>query len=97
MTRMAEHVFDPNVYHHVWDREIPSALTVQPGDVVHFDLLMAGERQIADGYTYADCPFELDTLYNLAGPIDVVGAEVGDSIEVEVLCSRPGRTAGARS
>jgi len=71
MPRMAEHVFDRDVYHHVWDREIPTALTVEPGDVVHFDVLMAGERQIADGYTYADCKFDFDTLYNLCGPIDV--------------------------
>ena len=90
MPRMAEHVFDPDVYHHVWDREIPTALTVQPGDVVHFDILMAGERQIADGDTYADCKFDFDTLYNLAGPVDVAGAEVGDSIEIDILSLETG-------
>jgi acetamidase/formamidase len=90
MPRMAEHVFDRDVYHHVWDREIPTALTVEPGDVVHFDVLMAGERQIADGFTYADCSFDFDTLYNLSGPIDVAGAEVGDTIEIEILSLETG-------
>ena len=87
---MAEHVFDRDAYHHVWDREIPTALTVAPGDVVHFDILMAGEGQIADGYTYEDCTFDFDTLYNLCGPVDVAGAEVGDMLEIEILVARDG-------
>jgi acetamidase/formamidase len=87
---MAEHVFDPSIYHHVWDREIPTAMTVEPGDVVHFDVLMAGERQIENGYTFADCNFDFDTLYNLSGPIDVAGAEVGDTIEIEILSLETG-------
>ena len=90
MPRMAEHVFDRDVYHHVWDREIPTALTVQSGDVVHFDILMAGEGQIADGYAYEDCTFDFDTLYNLCGPVDVAGAEVGDMLEIEILSLETG-------
>jgi acetamidase/formamidase len=87
---MAEHVFDPSVYHHVWDRDIPTALTVQPGDVVHFDVLMAGERQVRDGLAFADCAFDFDTLYNLCGPVDVAGAEVGDTLEIEILSLETG-------
>ena len=41
---MAEHVFDASVYHHAWDRELEPALTVQPGDVVHFPEGEAGTR-----------------------------------------------------
>ena len=65
---MAEHVFDASVYHHAWDRELEPALAVEPGDVVHFDLLMAGDRQVHEGATFEQCEFDFDTLYNLAGP-----------------------------
>ena len=51
---------------------------------------MAGERQVADGYAFADCQFDFDTLYNLSGPIDVAGAAVGDTISIEVLALETG-------
>ena len=49
---MAEHVFDASVYHHAWDRDLEPALAIRPGDVVHFDLLMAGDRQVTEGATF---------------------------------------------
>lgn len=85
-----EHIFDPAVYHHVWDRELAPAIRVEPGDVVHFDLLMAGEGQVPREGSYADCAFDFDTLYNLAGPIDVVGCEPGDTVVVEILSLETG-------
>ena len=87
---MAEHVFDASVYHHAWDRELEPALTVQPGDVVHFDLLMAGDRQVQEGATFEQCEFDFDTLYNLAGPVRVEGANPGDTLSVEILSLEAG-------
>jgi acetamidase/formamidase len=87
---MAEHVFDASVYHHAWDRELAPALAVAPGDVVHFDLLMAGARQVHEGASYDECAFDFDTLYNLAGPIHVEGAQPGDTLSVEILALAPG-------
>ena len=72
---MAEHVFDASVYHHAWDRELEPALAIAPGDVVHFDLLMAGARQVHEDATFETCAFDFDTLYNLAGPIRVEGVQ----------------------
>ena len=87
---MAEHVFDASVYHHAWDRELEPALAVAPGDVVHFDLLMAGDRQVHEGATFEECAFDFDTLYNLAGPIHVDGAQPGDTLSVEILSLEAG-------
>ena len=87
---MAEHVFDASVYHHAWDRELEPALAIAPGDVVHFDLLMAGARQVHEGATFEECAFDFDTLYNLAGPIHVEGARPGDTLAVEILSLEPG-------
>ena len=85
-----EHVFDPKVYHHAWERDLSAALTVEPGDTVHFELLMAGDRQIAEGGSYESARFDFDTLYNLAGPIDVAGAMPGDTLSVEILALEEG-------
>ncbi|MEY2517928.1 MAG: hypothetical protein QOJ89_5292, partial [bacterium] len=87
---MAEHVFDASIYHHAWDRELEPALAVAPGDVVHFDLLMAGDRQVQEDATYEQCAFDFDTLYNLAGPIHVEGANPGDTLSVEILSLEAG-------
>ncbi len=87
---MAEHVFDASVYHHAWDRELEPALTIAPGDVVHFDLLMAGDRQVHEDASFEACAFDFDTLYNLAGPIHVDGAKPGDTLAVEILSLEAG-------
>ncbi len=87
---MAEHVFDASVYHHAWDRDLEPALAVAPGDVVHFDLLMAGDRQVQEGAAFEDCAFDFDTLYNLAGPVHVEGAKPGDTLSVEILSLETG-------
>ena len=84
------HTFDKGSYHHAWDRELVSALTVESGDTVHFDLLMAGDGQIDEGSSYADTRFDFETLYNLAGPIDIAGAEPGDTLVVEITALETG-------
>lgn len=83
MTR--EHVIDPQRIHHDWDETIPSVLEIESGDVVHFDLLEAGNRQIKFGDTIDDVAFNFETLYNLSGPITVAGAEPGDTLCIDVL------------
>lgn len=83
MTR--EHVIDPTLIHHFWDDSLDPILEVESGDVVHFDLLVAGEGQVKRGDTFSDVGFDFDTMYNLSGPIAVAGAEVGQTLCVEVL------------
>jgi acetamidase/formamidase len=51
---------------------------------------MAGDGQVGNGWPYERAKFDWDTLYNLLGPIDVGGAQPGDTLEVEVLTLEPG-------
>lgn len=80
-----EHVIDPTRIHHNWDESLEPILEVESGDVVHFDVLVAGDGQVKVGDRFEDARFDFDTMYNLSGPIRVAGAEVGDTICVEVL------------
>jgi acetamidase/formamidase len=85
-----EHTIDPTRIHHEWDASLEPTLRVESGDVVHFDLQMAGHGQVEPGIDYADARFDFDTLYNLLGPIWVEGAQPGDVLEVEVLSLKTG-------
>ena len=40
------------------------------------DLLEAGNRQVTPGDRFEDVTFDFDTMYNLSGPVAVVGAEL---------------------
>jgi acetamidase/formamidase len=84
--RMArEHVIDPDRIHHAWDAALEPTLRIEPGDIVHFDIKMAGHGQVGYGWPYEQAAFDFDTLYNLLGPIHVEGARPGDALEVEIL------------
>ncbi len=80
-----EHVIDARRIHHDWDETLEPILAIESGDVVHFDLLEAGNRQVKLGDSFADVTFDFDTLYNLSGPITITGAEPGDTLAVDVL------------
>jgi acetamidase/formamidase len=85
-----EHVIDPDRIHHEWDASLEPTLRIDPGDVVHFDIKMAGHGQVDNGWPYERTEFDFDTLYNMLGPIHVEGAGPGDALEVEILSLRTG-------
>jgi acetamidase/formamidase len=66
------------------------ALVIDPGDIVVFDLAMAGRGQVSEGDSISDTRFDFDTLYNLLGPVWVNGALPEDTLEIEILGLTPG-------
>jgi acetamidase/formamidase len=90
-----EHVIDPTRVHHLWDADLEPVLAIDSGDVVHFDLRVAGHDQVWPGAAYEDTRFDFDMLYHLSGPIHVNGAAPGDTLEIEVLELIPGDWAWA--
>ena len=87
---MAEHELTAAHIHHNWDNSRPPALHVQSGDVVHFDLPITGEGQVSEGSKVDEVVWDFETIYNLAGPVYVEGAQPGDTLEVEILDLQPG-------
>jgi acetamidase/formamidase len=87
---VAEHVIDATRVHHHWDNALEPTLRIASGDVVHYDLAMAGAGQVERDSRFEDTRFDFDTLYNLLGPLYVEGAEPGDTLEIEVLSLTPG-------
>ena len=85
-----DHTIDPSRVHHGWDRTLEPVLRIASGDVVHYDLRMAGHDQIAEGDGYAEARLDFDTLYHLSGPVFVEGAAPGDTLRIEILELEPG-------
>jgi acetamidase/formamidase len=71
---LAEHVIDATRIHHHWDNALEPTLRITSGDVVHYDLAMAGRGQVERTSRFEDTRFDFDTLYNLLGPVYVEGA-----------------------
>jgi acetamidase/formamidase len=86
----SDHRLGPADIHHDWNRSRVPALRIRPGDVVHLELPITGEGQVTETSTIDQVVWDFDTIYNLAGPIHVEGAEPGDTLEVEVLVLTPG-------
>jgi acetamidase/formamidase len=92
---VAEHVADPKQIHHEWDADLGPVVTIDSGDIVHFDLKVAGEGQVWPGATFPETRFDFDTIYNLCGPVFVRDAKPGDSLEIEILRLKAGDWAWA--
>ena len=56
-----EHHLDRSRSHHRWKLDTDPTLTIESGDVVEFDLEMAGSGQIHEGDRYEDTTFDFDT------------------------------------
>jgi acetamidase/formamidase len=90
-----EHTADPTKIHHEWDLDLEPVLTINSGDVVHFDIQVAGEGQVWPGARFEEAKFDFDSIYNLCGPVNVAGAAAGDMLEIEILELQTGRWAWA--
>lgn len=79
------HQFDPQLVHHDWDPARPAALRVSSGDIVDYHLRMAGHGQLTEDSPASGVDLDFDTLYHLAGPIEVEGAQPGQTLRVDIL------------
>ena len=83
---MAEYSLSPAKFHYKWNKDLPPAIAVNPGDVV-----TCQTKDVTDGQVTPGCDasvlgtVDFERIYPLAGPIYVRGARPGDALEVEVL------------
>jgi acetamidase/formamidase len=81
-----EHGLTKDTFHTKWDKSLPPALEINPGDVVHFQC-----DEVTGGQVTPGCPssvlgaIDLDRIYPLTGPVRINGAEPGDALSVELL------------
>jgi acetamidase/formamidase len=72
--------------HLAWDPAIPPVAGVGSGDVVEFDCLDASNGQItAESTTESLETLVFDQVDQVTGPVEVAGAEPGDTLQVDLL------------
>ncbi len=76
--------------HLAWDPAIPPVASVASGSVVEFDCLDASNGQItAESTTASLDTLVFDQVDQVTGPVEVAGAEAGDTLQVDLLDFTP--------
>ena len=73
-------------HHLAWDPAIPPIASIGSGEVVEFDCLDASNGQLtADSTTETLADLDFAGVDQVNGPIEVLGAEPGDTLQVDLL------------
>lgn len=84
------HQLSRDTIHHRWDRSIPPALEIEPGDTVLFETRDATDHQLTPQSTAADlAALDFNRIHALTGPVFVKGARPGDALAVTILDMKP--------
>jgi acetamidase/formamidase len=76
--------------HLAWDPAIAPVASVGSGDVVEFECLDASNGQLdADSTTETLGQLDFDRVDQVTGPVEVTGAEPGDTLQVDLLELEP--------
>jgi acetamidase/formamidase len=83
---MAHHHLDGSFTHPRWQRDAPPRLTIASGDTVTFDCPEPC-GQVTPDWTADDLANRWDPtrVHALLGPVDVIGAAAGGSIQIDLL------------
>jgi acetamidase/formamidase len=77
-------------FHLAWDNSIPPIATVSSGDLVTIDALDASCGQLSASSTVDDiAALDFGRVDQVNGPIAVEGAEIGDTLEIEMVDLTP--------
>jgi len=76
--------------HLAWDPAIPPVASVASGEVVEFDCLDASNGQLtAESTTESLADLDFARVDQVSGPIEVDGAEPGDTLQIDLLEFEP--------
>jgi len=83
---MAEHTLSAVPTHSRWNAGLPPRLTIDSGDVVHFECQDASGAQVHPGITVEEFQgIDRGLIHALTGPVAIEGAEPGDVLQIDVL------------
>lgn len=83
---MAEHSLSAEPTHSRWNADLPPRLTIESGDVVHFECQDSSGAQVRPGMTTEELTtIDRGKIHALTGPVAVYGAVPGDVLQIDVL------------
>jgi formamidase len=71
--------------HNRWHPELEPVASVDPGEVVTFEIRDSRDRSLSRASTHKDVLDTANIAHPLTGPLEVRGAEPGDVLELELL------------
>ena len=71
--------------HNRWHPELEPVASVDPGEVVTFDIRDSRDRSLTRDSSHEDLLTTANIAHPLTGPLEVCGAEPGDLLEIELL------------
>lgn len=84
------HHLAKDAVHCRWNRDLPPALTIDPGDTVVFETPEITDGQITRDSTAAALEtLDFSLIHQISGPVAVRGAEPGDTLVVEIVSVKP--------
>ncbi|QKS70122.1 acetamidase/formamidase family protein [Paenalkalicoccus suaedae] len=85
------HHFPNDKKHFTWAKDPQPIITIKSGDTVIFDTEDVTDGQFSiDSKTEDIGSLDWERVYPLAGPVAIEGAELGDTLEVEIVDLKPG-------
>jgi acetamidase/formamidase len=83
---MADHALSAEPTHSRWDADLPPRLTIESGDVVHFECQDSSGAQVRQGMTAKGLTtIDRGKIHALTGPVAVHAAVPGDVLQIDVL------------
>jgi acetamidase/formamidase len=85
-----EHFLDSPKIHQKWNNTLPPIISIDSGDIVHFET-----REVSNGQITPACAatvlahIDRNNFYPLAGPIEMNGAKPDDVLQVDIIDLRP--------
>lgn len=80
------HTFPEDRVHYTWEKDPQPVLTIDSGDQVNFFTREVADDQFDENSTTKDIEtLDWARVYPLAGPVEIRGAQPGDTLEVEMV------------
>lgn len=80
------HYLPTSATHCTWNRAIPPALEIAPGDTVVFDTPEITKGQVTRNSVSGDLDaLDFGLIHQISGPVAIKGAEPGDTLVVEIV------------
>ena len=80
------HFLDKSITFNAWDNSLDPRIEIQSGDKILIEMEDSSDGQVQPGLSLDDFrKINFDLIHALTGPVSIAGAEVGDTLKIEIL------------
>ena len=80
------HFLDKSITFNAWDNSLDPRIEIQSGDKILIEMEDSSDGQVQPGLLLDDFrKINFDLIHALTGPVYIAGAEVGDTLKIEIL------------